>query len=74
MAETTCLLNMRTWKQVPGVRIPLSPPDYAKASSGEASVFFWGVAPAFATLRMGKQSGLPDEAEIRRANGLFVNY
>lgn len=26
MAETTCLLNMHTWKQVSGVRIPLSPP------------------------------------------------
>jgi hypothetical protein len=25
VAETTCLLNMRTGKLVPGVRIPLSP-------------------------------------------------
>ena len=53
MAETTCLLNMRTQKWVPGVRIPLSPqilpifkPELVSQKKVFSNDFFVTFAPA----------------------------
>ena len=52
MAETTCLLNMHTWKRVSGVRIPLSPhrPKTPRSNSG----FFYALFSAKACFQAEK--------------------